>query len=88
MFPVEIAKDKNVGILKKLIKEEKSHDLKHVDASKLNLTQVSLPVDDDLEENLKKVDLVPLASLLPLSQVFPHVEENRVHIVVQAPPKG
>jgi hypothetical protein len=45
-------------------------------------------VDDDLEENLKKVDLVPLTPLQPILQVFPHVEENRLHIIVQAPPKG
>jgi len=32
VFPVEIAKDKNVGILKKLIKEENPHALDRVDA--------------------------------------------------------
>src|SRR5258708_7178102 len=87
-FTVKIPKTENVSILKDLIKEKKAPDLDHVAASKLNLTLVSLPVDDDLEENLKKVNLVPLAPLLPLSQVFPHVEANRVHIIVQAPPKG
>jgi len=42
-FPVEVQKTKNVGILKDLIKEKKSHRLKHVDASDLILSQVSLP---------------------------------------------
>ena len=87
-FTVEVPKTKNVSILKKIIKEEKSHRLKHADASDLILSQVSLPVDDDLEENLKQVDHIPLNPILPLSQVFPRVETKRLHIVVQAPPKG
>jgi len=85
VFTVEILKTKNVSILKDLIKEKQSHRLNHVDASELILNQVSLPVDDGLEERLKQVDLAPLKPLLPLSQVFPHVEENCLHIVVQAP---
>jgi hypothetical protein len=88
VFTVEILKTKNVSILKRLIKEEQSPRLNHVVASELILSQVSLPVDDDLEESLKHVDLAPLKSLLPLSQLFPRVEENRLHIVVQAPTNG
>jgi len=70
---VKILKTKNVSILKDLIKEKKVYCLNHVDASELNLTQVSLPVDDDLEESLKKVDLASLKPTL-LSQVFPRGE--------------
>jgi len=88
VFTVEILKTKNVSILKDLIKEKQSPRLNHVVASELILSQVSLPVDDDLEESLKHVDLAPLKPLLLLSQVFPHVEENRLHIVVQAPTTG
>jgi len=88
VFTVEILKTKNVSILKDLIKEKQPRRLNHVDASELILSQVSLPVDDDLEECLKNVDLAPLKPLLPLSQVFPGVEENRLHIVVQAPSNG
>jgi len=88
VFTVEILKTKNVSILKRLIKEEQSPRLNHVAASELILSQVSLPVDDDLEESLKRIDLAPLKALLALSQVFPHVEENRLHIVVQAPTTG
>ena len=62
--------------------------LNHVVASELILSQVSLPVDDDLEESLNRVDLAPLKSLLPLSQLFPRVEENHLHIVIQAPTNG
>ena len=87
-FTVEIPKTKNVSILKDLIKEKKAPDLDHVAASKLDLTQVSLAFDEELEENLKTVDLVPLTPLRSLLQVFPRVEENSLHIIVQAPSKG
>jgi hypothetical protein len=43
MFTVEIAKTKNVSILKDLIKEKKASQLKDVDASDLNLWKVDLP---------------------------------------------
>ena len=43
MFPVKILKTDNVGILKDQIKGKKFHRLKDVDASDLNLTQVSYP---------------------------------------------
>jgi Crinkler effector protein N-terminal domain len=79
---------KNISILKDLIKEKQSPRLNHVVASDLILSQVSLPVGDDLKESLKKIDLTPLEPLLLLSQVFPRVEENRLHIVVQAPTNG
>ena len=88
VFTVEILKTKNVSILKDLIKEKQSPRLNHVVASELILSQVSLPVDDDLEESLNHVDLAPLKPLLSLSQLFPRVEENHLHIVVQAPTNG
>src|SRR5258708_38146301 len=88
VFTVKILKTKNVSILKDLIKEKQSPRLNHVVASELILSQVSLPMDDDLEESLKNVDLTPLKPLLPLSQVFPRVEGDRLHIVVQAPTNG
>ena len=88
VFTVKVLKTENVSILKDLIKEKQSHRLNHVDASELILSQVSLPVVDDLEESLKNVDVAPLKSLLPLEQVFLHIEQNRLHIVVQAPSNG
>jgi len=88
IFTVKILKTKNVSILKDLIKLNLSPRLNQVDTSELILSQVSLLVDHDLEESLKNVDLAPLKPLLPLSQLFPRVEENRLHIVVQAPANG
>jgi Crinkler effector protein N-terminal domain len=89
IFTVKIPKTENISILKDLIKEKQSHHLNHVNASEITLSQVSLPVDD-LEEGLKNIDLKlkSLNPLLPLSQVFPRVEGDRLHIVVQVPTNG
>ncbi|KAI0287938.1 hypothetical protein B0F90DRAFT_1148985 [Multifurca ochricompacta] len=45
-------------------------------------------MDDDLKEKLKNVDLTPLKPFLLLSQVFPRVEEDRLHVVVTLPVLG
>ncbi|KAI6110990.1 hypothetical protein EDD17DRAFT_1765031 [Pisolithus thermaeus] len=42
--PVEISRTKTINTLKRLIKEEQSHRLNHVDASELTVWKVSLPV--------------------------------------------
>jgi hypothetical protein len=83
-FTVKIPRTENVSTLKKMIKEERSHRLKHIDASDLILSQAPQPEDGQLDT----VDRTPLDPLLPLSRLFPRVEENRLHIVIQAPPKG
>ena len=88
VFTVEVLKTQNVSILKGLIKREQSPRLNHVAASELILSQVCLRVDGDPHESLKDVDLTPLKPFLPLSQVFPRVEGDHLHIVVQAPTNG
>jgi hypothetical protein len=89
MFTIEIEETKNVSILKKLIKEEKAPHLDHVAASDLDLWSVSIPMNDDACERLENIDnLEPLKPLLSLSQVFPHVEENHLHVVVRSPIDG
>ena len=67
VFTVKILKTENVSTLKDLIKEKQSPRLNHVVASDLILSNFFLPVDADLEESLKNVDLTPLKPLLPLS---------------------
>jgi hypothetical protein len=89
VFTVKINKTENVSILKDLIKEKKAPHLDHVDASDLNLWNVSISMDDDVDERLKNVNnLEPLKPLLPLSQVFSRVEESHLHILIQAPTNG
>ena len=85
---VKISRTKNISTLQALIKREQSPGLNHVIASKLILSQVSLPLGSDLRESLKSLDLAPLDPFLPLSQVFFRVEEDRLHIVVQEPTNG
>jgi hypothetical protein len=82
-FTVKIPNTENVSILEKMIKEEKSPHFNHVAASDLVLSQAPQP-----KESLSIVDHTPLDPFLPLSKLFCRVEENRLHIVIQAPPKG
>ena len=85
IFTVKIDKTENISILKDLIKEKKAPHLDHVAASDLNLWNVSIPMDDNAGERLENIDnLDPLKPLLSLSQVFPHVEENHLHVVVRS----
>ncbi|KAF8630512.1 hypothetical protein AX17_005404 [Amanita inopinata Kibby_2008] len=88
IFTVKIPKTDNVSLLQGLIKKRQSPRLNYLAASDLTLSQVSLPKDSDLEERLKNANLTPLEPILPLGQVFPCVEENHLHIVVQAPTNG
>jgi len=46
VFPVEIARGKNVGILKDEIKKKKAHLLSDIDASDLDIWKVCSPIDD------------------------------------------
>jgi hypothetical protein len=88
VFTVEILKTKNVSILKRLIKEELSHRLSHVDASELTVWKVSLPADtitpeltvDDVEACEK------LRSVKKISSIFGDaLGDEHVQILVQAP---
>src|SRR6266568_4992337 len=88
VFTVKIPKSENVSILKRLIKEERSCRLEHVDASDLTAWKVSLPVDaitpeltlDDIETCQE------LHSVKKISSVFGEaLVDEHVHILVQAP---
>jgi hypothetical protein len=92
VFPVRIAATDSVGILRKLIKDEKKHAFEHVDADTLVLWNVSIPLGESFKDSLSKLDLVEERSLLPeqeLVEIFtgPPAKKH-VHIVVKAPPIG
>ena len=75
VFTVEIEETKNVSILKKLIKE-KSPIFNHIPADLLVLWKSSIPFNEDLKEDVEKLNLVDDKLLLPvqiLSNVFPYV---------------
>ena len=90
VFTVKILKTENVSILKDQIKEKKASLLNHVDASDLDIWTVSIPMNDDACKSLEIIidNLEPLKPLLSLSHVFPHVEENHLHVVVRSPIDG
>lgn len=46
------------------------------------------PKDSDVDAVIQIVKLEPLDPLLPLSQVFHRVKENKVHVIVRVPTNG
>ena len=57
VFTVEVDKTKNVSILKKLIKEEKSPIFNHIPANSLVLWKSSIPFNRNLKEDVETLDL-------------------------------
>jgi len=56
IFPVKIARTESVGDLKDAIKDKKQLAFQHIDADALVLWEVSLSVDESLEEIVKNFD--------------------------------
>jgi hypothetical protein len=91
IFPVEIDGEKNVGDLKRAIKEQKKHSLAGIDAHSLDVWDVSIPDDEDtdLEAQVKDLRLnerTPLRSLRRLHSTFTNLDEESLHVVIKAPP--
>ncbi|KAH7918817.1 hypothetical protein BV22DRAFT_981633, partial [Leucogyrophana mollusca] len=87
-FLVEIADTDTVDDLKKQIKAKRPVGFCHVPASDLGLTEVSVPVDDNLRQNIGKLTPQPLFPLDELSTVFADPPADaHVHIIIDAPPK-
>ncbi|KIL61778.1 hypothetical protein M378DRAFT_40572, partial [Amanita muscaria Koide BX008] len=68
IFTVQIEASKTVTDLKYAIKEMKQHAFQHAYAYTLDLWKVSLPIDDNSQEN---VGGKPLSPVKKLSTVFP-----------------
>ncbi|KAF9323778.1 hypothetical protein BG006_001163, partial [Podila minutissima] len=92
-FSVEIDPTKTVDHLKKLIKVEKTNDFSDVDADKLTLWLVTIPIADDDDElpiqlsNVETEDKKKLGPATRLSKVFSEdIPEEMIHIIVQRPP--
>ena len=84
VFSVRIPKTDNVGILKKMIKEENAHPLRHINAKDLELWMVCLPIDDPAS---KKPQTGP--PLRPSKRLFTlwdgEPSDDDLHILVKAP---
>ena len=88
IFTVEIPKTENVSILKDLIKEKKARHFEHVDASDLDLWQVSFPIDD-LETELGNINLARYPKLSPpnkkLTTFFTDTVDECLYVIAKAP---
>ncbi|KAG0212245.1 hypothetical protein BGX28_006598 [Mortierella sp. GBA30] len=90
-FSVKAATSDTVDDLKKLIKAEKSNDFSDVDADKLTLWCVSIPVVPENKHNpviLNQIDSpTELSPTDDLSDVFHEMPPKKtIHIIVQRPP--
>jgi hypothetical protein len=86
VFTIEIQRNKNVSILKDLIKEKKAHRLTHVDASDLELWNVSFPIDNVSSEESSTVT-PKLMSNRKLLSFADDLLDDHVHILVKVPRK-
>ena len=87
IFPVEVDRNKNVGDLKKAIKEEK-RAFDHIDADSLDVWNVSIPVDEHTNvqsqvKNLKVLKTKSLLSVQPLFGIFKNVAGQYLHVIVR-----
>ena len=89
---VKLDTDETVGFLKKLIKNEYTPRLVHITASELVLWKCSIPINDNLKENLRKIRfdgtdpsvqrIRPAAS--EISEHFPTILPYKtIHILVR-----
>ena len=84
VFPVKIPRTDNVGILKKLIKEENAPHLDRVAAKDLDLWKVCRPIDDPASK--KPRDELPLRVNKRLSSLWDgDPSDDDLHILVKAP---
>ena len=84
VFSIEIAKDKNVGILKKLIREENTRLFTDVDAKDLDLWKVCLPIDGP--DSKQPQTGPPLRINKRLSMLWDgDPSDDDLHILVKAP---
>ncbi|KAI6098171.1 hypothetical protein F5141DRAFT_1066990 [Pisolithus sp. B1] len=84
IFPVKISSSKNIGSLKKAIKDELQHMFCNIDPNQLGLYCVSLSNDSELEDQLEGLDFdKSLEPTLTLANVFaPFPVEGYLHIIV------
>jgi hypothetical protein len=91
IFAVDIDGNKKVSALKELIKDKKMHTFQHVDADTLNVFQVSLPIDDDVDAELRRFrpedegDHRLSNAAKRLKEFFRDPKDEYVHVIVVHP---
>jgi len=94
VFPVEIARSRLVGSLKKQIVQENPNRFKNTDAAELKLWGVSIPLDDNADNVLRQLvfednEAKGIRKLFPTQRLSTHLPENladdHIHIIVEPP---
>jgi hypothetical protein len=85
---IEIEQNKDVSILKKMIKTDKANKLTNFDAGDLILHHVSLSLAEfeTQFDNLRLDSYQILSDADKISSIFPNASDGLVHIVVDLPP--
>lgn len=90
VFPVKIDEDEDVAALKEAIKAKKRPEFDLVPADSLVLWASSVPYNENLKENVERLNLDYDKSLQPLdslSGIFSsELEKKSIHVVVDNPP--
>ncbi|CAG8647598.1 6639_t:CDS:1, partial [Paraglomus occultum] len=86
-FPVNISREETVGDLKKVIKAEKQNDFARVDADKLKLWKVEIPVDrNELSQGQPLQDNDQLRATDYIDEHWTDRPlRKHVHIIVEVP---
>lgn len=89
VFAIEISSSRSVAHLKDSIRDELKPRFDNIPANKLVLWKVSIPVDDNLQQNVDSYDFEENGNLMPvkrLSGLFPQPPNpEHVHILVRPP---
>ncbi|TFK19282.1 hypothetical protein FA15DRAFT_648623 [Coprinopsis marcescibilis] len=88
IFPVDIASNDNVSILKDMIKEELAVLFKHIGAKDMQLFKVSLPAADaEQARDPGKIEGAEQLSspIHEISEVFQVLDERHIHVIVVKP---
>ena len=91
IFAVEIDPEKDVGALKKAIKEEKKPVFDDITSDSLEVWKVSIPVDEETDLAAKAKDLrirerQSLWALRGLRRTFTDLDPYELHVIIKAPP--
>ena len=91
-FEVKIGNEESVAALKEAIKAKKSKTFHVVDADSLVLWAFPVPYNENLKDNVERLDLDYDKSLQPLdslSGIFSsELEKKSIHVIVDNPPSG
>ncbi|KAI1311546.1 hypothetical protein EDD11_003462, partial [Mortierella claussenii] len=88
-FPVQISSDETVGVLKNAIKANQTPAFDNIDANDLVVWCVTIPVDEDADDEIITAAKVNAKRLLKgtatLSRAFNDLKKDTIHIIIERP---